>query len=100
MPMISDFGFTMRPSRRDLVIVAAGDASLRGDLVTALQEDGYSVVQAASAEEAAMTLKITHASVIVSAFKDNSALAGTGLPIVTALTVDDIVERVAQALRG
>lgn len=65
MPGVSDFGFTMRPSRRELVLVVADDAVQRSALAARLQEDGYSVLSAATAEEAMAMLPVTRASVLV-----------------------------------
>ncbi len=65
MPVVSDFGFTMRPSRRDLVIVVADDGSLGAALVARLQEDGYSVLLASRVDEAMAMLPATHANVLV-----------------------------------
>src|SRR5688500_17483083 len=65
MPVISDFGFTMRPSRRELVLVVAEDEAARAALIARLQEDGYSVLSASSAEEAMAMLPVTRASVLV-----------------------------------
>jgi hypothetical protein len=60
----SDFGFTMRPSRRDLVLVLAGPEA-REHVVPRLQEDGYSVVSASSDSEAQALLGVAHASALV-----------------------------------
>jgi CheY-like chemotaxis protein len=61
----SDFGFTMRPSRRDLVLVLASSEPSRFALTQRLQEDGYSVVAASSGEEARALLEVARASVLV-----------------------------------
>ena len=98
MPGPTDFGFTMRPSRRDLLLVVAEDAGTRAAIVARLQEDGYSVLQAASAEEAVATLQMTHAAVVVSALRDRSAFAALSLPIVQVSEVERINDDVATAL--
>jgi hypothetical protein len=56
----SDFGFTMRPSRRDLVLVLSSD-DLRTHLVQRLQEDGFSVISASTPEEAVALLQVARA---------------------------------------
>jgi DNA-binding response OmpR family regulator len=98
MPLTSDFGATMRPSRRDLVVVAAEDARLRGELATRLQEDGYSVVQAASGEEAVAALGLTHAALLISALRDAAALKQVEVPVVIVTRPDDVVDVVSAAL--
>lgn len=98
MPLTSDFGFTMRPSRRDLIVVAADDPTLRAELVSRLQEDGYSVVQTSSGEEASATLAMTHASLLVVALRDESALSSTTVPRITVIRADDINDAVGRAL--
>ncbi len=72
--MTSDFGFTMRPSRRELVLVVGEDANTRAALVARLQEDGYSVLSAAGADEAMAMLPVTRASVLVLATSRTGAL--------------------------
>ena len=98
MPVPSDFGFTMRPSRRDLVVVAADDSAVRSDLCARLQEDGYSVVQAASGEEANATLAMTHASIVVAALRDAGALANATVPVIRPSRPSDVADLVAAAL--
>lgn len=93
-----DFGSTMRPSRRDLVLVAAEDASTRAAIVARLQEDGYSVLEAASGEEVVATLQMTRAVAVVSALRDRSALAAVSLPIVQVSEVERVNDDVATAL--
>jgi DNA-binding NtrC family response regulator len=65
MPVVSDFGFTMRPSRRDLVLVVADDGAVGAALIERLQEDGYSVLSAARPDEAMAMLPTTHANALV-----------------------------------
>ena len=98
MTFTSDFGSSMRPSRRDLVVVAAEDARLRGDLASRLQEDGYSVVQASSGEEAVAALGLTRAALLISALRDGTALASVDIPVVIVTRPDDIVDVVSAAL--
>jgi DNA-binding response OmpR family regulator len=98
MPVTSDFGFTMRPSRRDLIVVAADDPAMRGELVTRLQEDGYSVVQASSGEEASATLGMTHASIVVAALRDAGALREVAVPVIYPTRSSDISDLVGAAL--
>lgn len=98
MAATSDFGSTMRPSRRDLVVVAAEDAPLRAELAARLQEDGYSVVQAASGEEAVAALGLTHAAVLISGLRDSAALIAVEIPVVVVTRPDEVVEVVSAAL--
>jgi DNA-binding response OmpR family regulator len=94
----SDFGFTMRPSRRDLLLVAADDDKTRAQLVSRLQEDGYTVLSAASGEEAVATLQMARAALCVSALRDGSALKGIEPPIVVVTEVDTVTDQVSSAL--
>ncbi len=71
----SDFGSTLRPSRRDLVLVVADDAATAANLSSRLQEDGYSVVSAASGPEAMAMLPMTRPTVLVIALSPNAASA-------------------------
>lgn len=98
MPVTSDFGFTMRPSRRDLLLVAADDEGTRTQLVTRLQEDGYTVLSAASGEEAVVTLQMARAALLVSALSDGSALVGIEPPVVVVTDVDTVTDVVGAAL--
>jgi CheY-like chemotaxis protein len=118
MPVVSDFGFTMRPSRRDLVLVVADDPKVGGDLVARLQEDGYSVLSATNADEASAMLPTMRASVLIVATTDVAALrlaqpipivvvAGDGAALAsqlnaprftTAANVEQITDAVASVL--
>lgn len=61
----SDYGYTLRPSRRELVLVMANDDRARSALVQRLQEDGYSVIPVGSGEEAGALLGVTRVDVMV-----------------------------------
>lgn len=96
MPVTSDFGFTMRPSRRELVLVVADDPTVRAALVSRLQEDGYSVLPSSSPEEANAMLVVTHANIIVAATARADALQfERRIPIVVA---PDDIEKIADAV--
>jgi len=100
MPGISDFGFTMRPSRRDLVLVVADDPTARATIATRLQEDGYSVLSSSGPEEAMAMLAVTHASIVVAATARLGELKPPRpIPIVVVDDVEQVGEAVARALQ-
>jgi hypothetical protein len=100
MPLTSDFGFTMRPSRRELVLVVAEDPAVRAAVAARLQEDGYSVLASAGPEEANATLNITGASVIVVATPRADALRlARPIPVVVLGDLEQIGDDVARAVQ-
>ncbi len=88
----------MRPSRQDLLLVAADDEATRAQLVARLQEDGYAVLSAASGEEAVAMLQLARAALLVSALADRSALVGIEPPILVVTDVESVSDLVGSAL--